>query len=194
MIDSILKLSAIEGHRYDDVFGVQLDDLTAYSGWHGDAVFAFHPAKQRFSEVFAEDIASDREDMLDSFKEGQRDVLEPDGLWSDVLEAMDAKTFWETFRSADPGLDAQGHAQKHWENNAGNLFSLQIIARYRAREDVGNVSGEDEIEVTAGLNGDYVLMQHDFLVRSITQVIPVAEPGRLLQAFAEVDRFFEELR
>lgn len=218
LTEHIIKLSAWAGHKYNSVEPVPLGKNT-FTGWKGQAVFAFQNAKNRFCASFAEDIATDRDLMMQSFKNGQQEVLESDGLWTDEMAAMDAATFWEEFIPPEPGqpckrsqLDLfatpcdkrlpfddtlQGHFLRGWEDNDGDLFSLELAVTFIASNDGENKTGGDEIQIVAGLNGDYVLLATHYIKRwSRTLALADIEydPTILQKTFDVASAFFESLR
>lgn len=207
----LVHLAAIDGHRYDDLSPMPHPD-GGYHGWLAEAVFTFHGAKHRFPETFGEDILADQEAMWDTFRHGQREVLEPEGLWTTAMEAMDSLTFWEEFIPPEPDSDPgeacakrpplaetpQGRFQRRWEERPGELFSLQVSVLYVAPGEADNQTGEAEVQIVAGLNGDYVTYHKDILIKSIKRTLTERElngdPRRLLTAFAEVVEFFDTLK
>lgn len=212
--DLVVHLAAWEGNKYDRVEAIPFPDFEGnycpdgkFTGWKGQAVFSFQGAKRRFAGVFEEDVNIDQNLMMIAFKVGQQEVLELRGLWTQDLDAMDAETFWNEFippeadGSAGPRLPfedtLQGHFKKRWEDNDGDLFSLEISATYRAANDDGNMTGSDEIAILAGLNGDYILFQAPFLLRKWDKVVALSEiaadPAVLCRAFNEALEFFERL-
>lgn len=187
---SLGTLTVIPGYRFSDIVQVQTDDLDGYSGWYGEAVYAFHGAKAHFCDSFAQDIANDREDMQEGFKASQRDAA---GVaWTAEQEAMTPAVFW-----VDDPSDSQDDFEQRWEDNPGDLFSLQLNVSFRLRDDAGNKSGADEIEISAGLNVDYVVVQRGCLLRAHTEIIILNDlnrnPRLLMDAFAVVDEFFANL-
>lgn len=220
LTETIVKLSAWVGHKYDSIEPIPHGKI-AFTGWRGEAVFAFQNAKKRFQTSFAEDISTDRDLMMQSFKNGQQEVLEPDGLWTDEMEAMNAETFWEEFIPPEPGqpckrsqLDLfatpcnkrlpfeetlQGHFLRGWEDNDGDLFSLEIVITFVAKNDDGNMSGLDEIQMVAGLNGDYVLLNtHPHYIKVWRRTLALTDirhdPAILQKSFDLAVEFFETLR